>query len=100
MVLPLISCPLYFSLSQIPFLIDAFADNILFVKESNIPKACSPTASLFPSGALIIEMFLEIAYLTLMFSVPEPTLAIKSRFFALSIKFLSILNLLLITNPL
>ena len=68
-----------------PFLMASFALNKFFVKESNIPRACSPTASLFPSGALIIDIFLDFAYRISIFSVPDPILAIKSRFFALSI---------------
>ena len=45
--------PLFFSLIHIPFLTSKLDAFILFIRDNNSPKLCSPTALLFPFGALI-----------------------------------------------
>ena len=72
---------------------------MLLKRDKISARACSATACLFPSGALMQYIFFDFAYLTSIFSNPEPALAINFKFFAFFKNKSSILNLLLITKP-
>ena len=98
-VFPSNSTPLFSSLSQTPCLTSLSALLRLLNRDNNIPKACSPTAFLFPSGAAINSIFFVKAYSQSIFSIPAPTLAINLRFVAFFKNDLSIAKRLRMTIP-
>ena len=98
-VLPFNSSPLFSSRNHFPCLISLSAFFKLLKSINNIPIACSPTASLFPSGTHKQTIPLSLAYTKSIFSMPAPTLPIHFKFGQFSNNILSILNLLLIIKP-
>ena len=92
MVLPESSTPLFLSRLHFPNRISLSAIDRRLNRLKIIPKECSPTACLFPSGAEMRAIFFLLASLQFMLSSPAPERAMNFRWALCSMNSLSIGN--------